>query len=148
MPIFVGINAGGDGLAIEGQTINVCSHADDALLEAIDSPGFQEGLSLLTTAQPVLKPFVNLADGMVKSILKRNENRDVFNFALGLDFSKNVTAAKLRLGSYIIVQTNETDWDWNDFEWDNGTLKSTGDDAGPIPLNYMILGVSLSPSDA
>lgn len=147
MPIFVGINAGGDGLAIEGQTINVCSHADDALLEAIDSPGFQEGLSLLTTSQPVLKPFVNLAEGMVKSILRRHKNRDIFNFAMGLDFSKNATAVKLRLGSYIIVQTNETDWDWDDFEWDNNTLKSTGSDGEPVQLNYMVLGVSLSQSD-
>ncbi|API57779.1 hypothetical protein BMW22_41730 (plasmid) [Rhizobium leguminosarum] len=142
-PIFVGVNVGREGLSFEGRTVNVKSEDDDLMLEALGNSTFKDGLSLLTTAQPVLKPFVKLAEGLVASVAKRSENREVFKFALGLDFSKSATSAKLRLGSYVVVQTDEHDWDWSSFVWSTGSglVLPKADGAKPLKLNYMVFGV-------
>ncbi|MER8785804.1 hypothetical protein NKH60_32265 [Mesorhizobium sp. M1006] len=144
LPIFVGVNVGNDGLSFEGRTINVRSGGTDMLVEALDNSAFKEGLSLLTTAQPVLVPFVQLAKGVVRAIEKQGNNRPVFSFGLGLDFSKTATSAKLRLGSYVVVQTNEVGWNWSDFVFSrqSGTVAPKLSGAPPIALNYMIFGVT------
>lgn len=144
LPIFVGMNVGKNGLAFEGRTINVCSEDDDLILDALGKGVFKDGLTLLTTAQPVLKPFVKLAEGMVSAVLKRSKNREVFKFGLGLDFSNSSTSAKLRLGSYVVVQTDEADWQWSNFVWDpaSGTIRSKAADGNGLNLNYMVFGVS------
>lgn len=146
MPIFVDVNVGDDGLSFEGRTINVKSEGMETLVEALDSSAFKNGLSLLTTSQPVLAPFVQLAKGAVKAIENQGNNKEVFTFGLGLDFSKNVTSAKLRLGSYVVVQTNETQWDWKDFAFNpqSGAIVAKADRSKPIELNYLIFGVTES----
>lgn len=146
LPIFVDVNVGDDGLSFEGRTINVKSGGMEILVDALDSSAFKKGLSLLTTSQPVLAPFVQLAKGAVKAIEKQGENREVFAFGLGLDFSTNATSAKLRLGSYVVVQTNETQWDWQHFAYNqqSGTIISRMDASKPIPFNYLIFGVAAS----
>lgn len=145
-PIFVDVNVGRDGLSFEGRTVNVKSEDDDLMLEALSNATFKDGLSLLTTVQPVLKPFVKLAEGLVTSVAKRNSNREVFKFALGLDFSKSKTLAKLRLGSYVVVQTDEHEWDWTNFVWNTGSglVQPKSDRTRRLQLNYMIFGVSRS----
>ncbi|UHS61339.1 hypothetical protein HRR99_07340 [Agrobacterium vaccinii] len=143
-PIFVGVNVGKDGLSFEGRTVNVRSDNDDMMLDALGNATFRDGLSLLTTAQPVLKPFVKLADGVVTSVLNRNKNREVFKFALGLDFSNSRTTAKLKLGSYVVVQTDETEWKWDDFVWDaaSGAVLPRSDKTKALSLNYLVFGIS------
>lgn len=143
-PIFVGVNVGRDGLSFEGRTVNVMSEDDDLMLEALGNATFKDGLSLLTTAQPVLKPFVKLAEGLVTSVAKRSKNREVFKFALGLDFSASMTLAKLRAGSYVVVQTDEHEWDWSNFVWNTsaGLVQPKADRKQRLQLNYMVFGVS------
>lgn len=145
-PIFVNVNVGRDGLSFEGRTVNVKSEDDDLMLEALGNATFKDGLSLLTTVQPVLKPFVKLAEGLVTSVAKRSENREVFKFALGLDFSNSMTLAKLRLGSYVVVQTDEHEWDWSSFVWNTGSglVQQKADRTKRLKLNYMVFGVSRS----
>ncbi|MBO9198231.1 hypothetical protein J5277_29300 [Rhizobium sp. 16-449-1b] len=145
-PIFVGVNVGKDGLSFEGRTVNVKSDTDDLMLDALGNATFRDGLSLLTTAQPVLKPFVKLAEGVVTSVLNRNKNREVFKFALGLDFSSSRTTAKLRLGSYVVVQTDETEWNWGDFIWDpaSGAVLPKSDRSKALKLNYIVFGVAIT----
>lgn len=103
LPIFVGVNLGKDGLSFEGRTINIKNGGMEMLVEALDNPAFKEGLGLLTTVQPALVPFAQLAKGVVSTIEKQGQNKQVFSFGLGLDFSNTATAAKLRLGSYVVV---------------------------------------------
>ncbi|KPH81096.1 hypothetical protein AE618_10750 [Bosea vaviloviae] len=148
MPIFVDVNVGDDGLSFEGRTINVKSEGMETLVEALDSSAFKNGLALLTTSQPALTPFVQLAKGAVKAIEKQGNNKEVFSFSLGLDFSKTVTSAKLRLGSYVVVQTNETQWDWNNFAYNSqsGAVVAKADPTMPVELNYLIFGVTESGS--
>jgi hypothetical protein len=144
LPIFVGVSVGRDGLSFKGRTINIRSDGMDRLVKLLDNPAFKEGLGLLTTAQPALIPFVQLSKGVVSEIEQQGNNKEVFSFGLGLDFSDRATAAKLRLGSYIVLQTDDVSWSWDDvvFRRQNNAIFSRMPGAGPIELNYMIFGVS------
>jgi hypothetical protein len=142
-PIFLGVSVGQDGIAFEGRTINVRSETDDKLIEALGSDTFRSGLALLTSAQPALKPFVGLAGSVVKAVVSRNKNCQVYSFKLGLDFAGGTTSARLREGSYVVVQADQTQWKWSDMAWNTSTqaVVQRQNDA-PIPFNYMVFGVS------
>lgn len=143
IPIFVGLSVSKDGLAFRGKTVNVRNSSDEWLLDALGSDIFRGGLSLITTAQPVLKPFVKLAAEAVASTVKRRRNAQVSAFDLGLDFSASSTSAKLRLGSYVIVQGDAGTWNWRDvkLQRDSNTVVGKSNDE-PLGHNYMILGIS------
>lgn len=142
-PIFLGASVGNNGISFEGKAINVASADDEVLLSALGDGAFKEGLSLLTTAQPALKPFVGLAKSVVTAVLKRSQNKTVYNFRLGLDFATSQTAAKLRHGSFVVIQGDEASWSWNDVRWNAGSQQIVRHyDNLPIELNYMIFRVS------
>lgn len=142
-PIFLGVTVGPDGISFEGRTVNLGSKGDEQLLSTFESPAFKNGLTLITTAQPALKPFVGLAGAVVKFLAKQSENAQVHDFNLGLDFADGASSARLRLGSYIVIQTDAPSWDWSKFVWDRNSMslrrKTPGkDDEG---FNYMVFGV-------
>lgn len=142
-PIFLGVVVGSDGLSFEGRTVNVGSKMNDAVQKMLGSPIFKNGLSLMTSAQPALKPFVGLAGSVVEAVAKSKDNYQVHNFNLGLDFSENITSAKLRHGSYVIIQTNQTDWNWTNTHWSPDALCLIDNQTGKsVEANYLILGVS------
>lgn len=142
-PIFLGVSVGKNGIAFEGRTINVKSKTDELLMETLGSDTFRNGLSLLTSAQPALKPFVNLAGSVVKAVASRSKNCQVYSFKLGLDFGAGQTSARLRHGSYAIVQADAENWNWSELAWDPGPqhIVQRGDGM-PIKFNYMIFGIS------
>lgn len=142
-PIFVGLTVGEDGLAFDGKTVNVGNSGDDWLINALGSESFRNGLSLVETVQPVLKPFAKLAADAVNAAARRNKNRQIAAFSIGLDFSKNATSSKLCLGSYVIVQGDDTEWAWDGVTLDTETNRlvvlATNE---PLARNYMVIGVS------
>lgn len=143
IPIFVGLTVGADGVAFRGKTVNVRNSSDEWLLDALGSETFRSGLSLITTAQPVLRPFVKLAADAVSSTLKRRRNAQISAFDLGLDFSSSSTSAKLSLGSYVIVQGDADTWSWNDVKLLRDSNKLVGKiNDQPLGQNYMILGIT------
>lgn len=145
LPIFLGVTVGKDGVSFEGRSINIGSAGDDVILETLERQEFKSGLSLLTTAQPALKPFVSLAEAVVKSTLKSSKNKQVHSFNLGLDFSDSATSARLALGSYVIVQRDVgAAWNWADYEWnrDSQMIQVKSGSASKIDFNFMIIGVS------
>lgn len=142
-PIFLGVSVGQNGIAFEGRTVNVRSDLDDTLLKALGSGPFRDGLTLLTTAQPALKPFVGLAGSLVNSVLDRSKNKQIYYFKLGLDFSNSSTSACLRHGSYIVVQGGSANWNWNNFVWNphaQELLYKVNDRR--IEYNYLVFRVS------
>ncbi len=144
-PIFMGLTVAADGISFKGRTVNVKSSMDNEILATLDTPAFKSGLTLLHTAQPALKPLTSLAAAMVGTIAKRSENRQVHSFELGLDFDGSATSARLRHGSYIVVQTDEASgWDWSLYEWNaNGmALHPVGQPKERPGFNYMVFGVS------
>lgn len=142
-PIFLGVSVGQDGIAFEGRTVNVASSDDTLLMDALGSDAFRNGLALLTSAQPALKPFVGLAGSVVKAIAGRNKNRQIYAFKLGLDFAGGATSARLREGSYIVVQADDSVFNWSAHTWNSDARSVVETATGkPIDFNYMVFGVS------
>ncbi|MGA2827532.1 MAG: hypothetical protein ABSF03_15645 [Streptosporangiaceae bacterium] len=146
-PIFVGLQVGADGLFLQCATLNVLNQGDEALLRFLDGDAFKGGLQLLTTAQPVLAPFVALTLGLTETIAARNRNVTVQAVDMGLDFSRIPLRPKLAEGSYIAVQIPETlqsVWSWEDWRYDpiTGHVVNTLERDLLIPYNYFVVSVS------
>lgn len=143
VPLFLGVTVGNDGISFEGRTVNVASTTDETLLATLESSAFKSGLSLLHTAQPALKPLSSLAEAVVKSTLMRSKNKQVHNFDLGLDFGRGATSARLRHGSYVVIQSDAQLWNWSDLEWHRDSLSLRFKDGIRNPdFNYMVFGIS------
>lgn len=144
VPIFMGVTVGKNGISFEGRSINVESKGDETVLETLGTPAFQNGLGLLLSAQPALKPFTSLATAVVKTIAGKSRNVQVHNFQLGLDFEASNSSVKLQYGSYVVVQCDDTaNWNWDDYEWnrDTNVIDMKSGKTGPFPYNYMVFGV-------
>jgi hypothetical protein len=142
-PIFLGVTVGNNGIQFEGTMINVSSKKDTELLAALSSGPFREGLGLLTTAQPALKPFVGLTTSVVNAVLKRSENKEVYRFKLGLDFETSQTSVALRHGSFVVVQGDDHQWDWSTLAWNVDAQQIVDRETGePINLNYLVFRVA------
>lgn len=144
-PIFMGVTVGADGICFEGRTVNVSNTLDETVLSTLDSQVFKSGLALLGSAQPALKPLASLASAAVESVLKRKKNVQVHSFNLGLDFSSIATSARLRTGSYLVVQSDDAaGWKWDNFVWNPDALALQYRDDSPraIPFNYMVFGIA------
>lgn len=144
-PIFIGLNVGAQGVAFEGSTVNVNNEADQAILAALESPPFQSGLSLLTTAQPAIAPFTEITLGVVKALAKRTENVPVQKFYLGLDFEDAPLGIRLAEGNYLAVQVpSETAIEWHKWVYrpDIGTIVHKADSSETLPYNYLVFRVS------
>ncbi len=148
-PIFIGLSVGADGVVFSCKTVNVSNTNDEKLVEAINSNAATLGLSLLTTAQPALAPFVGVARGLCLSLASHRQNTAVQNITLGLDFETGATGARLAIGSYVVVQVpraNEIVWsDWA-FDTETGTIVRTNLAAGEepylLPYNAIVFRVS------
>jgi len=99
-PIFVGLNVGHEGLTLKCRTINVHNDQDETLLSFMESETFKAVLRIISTAQPVMAPFSEMALGLARALATRNRNHTVQDFTLGLDFSSILLAF-----SYIVRQT-------------------------------------------
>jgi hypothetical protein len=146
-PVFVGLTVGSEGLAFRGRTVNIKNESDESMLAFLESDTFRSGLRLMSTAQPAVIPFSEMALGLTTGLLKRNRNVPVQDFFMGLDFSRVQTGARLAQGSYIIVQIPDRlqrIWDWGEWRYDPGTgaLVSAADKSRLIPYNYLVLGLA------
>jgi len=74
---------------------------DESFLKTLESDIVRNGLKLLETTQPVIKPFTAVAIGIAKAIASRNRNIPVQEFNIGLDFTNTPMGARLREGTYI-----------------------------------------------
>lgn len=146
-PLFIGLNVGQEGMMLKCRTINVCNDQDEAFLGFLESEPFKVGLHLVTTAQPVLTPFSEMALGLAKMIAARRRNISVQDFDLGLDFSMVPLRGRLAEGSYLAVQVPESFyavWDWDEWVYlpHRGHIVKRDDYRQLIPYNYLIFGVS------
>jgi hypothetical protein len=143
-PVFIGLNVGMQGVAFECSTVNVKNDADEALLQALESKPFQNGLNLLTTLQPAIAPFTEITLGVVKMLAARNQNVAVQKFYLGLDFEQAALGVRLAQGNYIAVQVpNETTIDWSRwvFNQNTGAIVHKAN-SEPLDYNYVVFRIS------
>lgn len=146
-PIFVGLNVGSEGLIFKCRTINVQNDQDEAFLSFLESDVFKSGLKLVSTAQPVLAPFSEMAYQLARSIGARNRNVSVQDFDLGLDFGTIPMGARLAEGAYLAVQIPDSlqrIWDWNDWVYapTTGQVVKRADPQQVIPYNYLVFGIA------
>jgi hypothetical protein len=151
-PLFVGLEAGPEGVAFKCFTVNVKNDQDEALLGFLDSDVFKAGLRLVTTAQPALAPLASMASGLARGMAGRNKNVAVQDFYMGLDFSNVSTRARLAEGSYVAVQVPESEqatWDWALWKYNptNGSVVSATDPQQTLRYNYVVFGVSRMDAD-
>ncbi len=146
-PIFIGLNAGEEGVNFRCLMINVKNEDDEKFLSFLNSDTFKSGLKIVNLVQPALTPFSELVYGLTKGIAERHRNIPVQDIHLGLDFSGVSTRAKLAEGSYIAVQIPESlevIWDWDDWVYNSnsGHIVNRDDKTKLIPYNFIVLGVS------
>jgi hypothetical protein len=144
-PVFIGLNVGKQGAAFQLATINVASSGDEKALAVMQSKEFQNGLALLTTAQPAIQPFTALGTGIAEMILSRSNNKKVQDVYLGLDFETGAAyGVRLAIGNYIVVQAPYENFKWEDWTYDsaNGRIVKKREPDKTIPFNYFIFRVS------
>lgn len=144
-PIFSNLNIPADGVSFKAAIINVSNDADEATLNILDNKESKAGLSLLTTAQPALAPFTEIALGVSRMILTRNKNKLVQEVYLGLDNDTTAAfGARLGAGNYIVVQAPDISFLWSDWEYDsaNARLVSKKDHKSLPPYNYFVFRVT------
>ena len=146
-PLFTGLNVGHEGITLKCRTINVRNDQDEALLSFLESDTFKAGLHLVTTAQPVIAPFSEMAYGLAKTIAARNRNVSVQDFDLGLDFGTMPMQGRLAEGAYLAVQIPESFsavWDWDEWVYlpARGLVVKRDDQQELIPYNYLVFGLS------
>lgn len=147
-PIFIGLCVGTLGISFKFSTVNVKNSSDQNVLSFLDSAPFKSGLTLLATAQPVIKPFTEVALGLTKMLFRRHENKLVQDFHLGLDLTPAAYGARLAQGTYIVVQVPDEDTiRWDEWQYDP-TRGGVVEVAHPnrslstIPFNFTIFSVT------
>jgi hypothetical protein len=118
-PVFRGLRVGSRGLHLGFSTINISNAGDEAVLAALDSAAFRDGLTLAAAAQPALAPLTELATGLAKMLLERNRNVLVQQHVIGLDLDVAASGARLREGTYIAAQVPDASQiRWDRWRWD------------------------------
>lgn len=148
LPIFTGLIAPDDGLAFDARTIKVSSSGSDAIIAALKSDAFRQGMKLIGQVQPVIPQFVQLAAGVTNSLLDTG-SQQIQKFSLGLDFNGPNTSARLRKGSYVVVQApDDGSWRWDNWKYSSQTMGLLDTQGVVAPYNYMIIGISSSSASA
>lgn len=144
-PIFRRINLGSRGISFEFKTILVANENDENFLEILEGDETGKGLKLLNSINPVIPVFTEIAKGIATKIAKNNRNKEIQSYKVGLDFSPAATKAKIREGSYVVVQVqNPALINWNDYKYDKnkGAVVSTVDNTKILPYNHFVFSIA------
>lgn len=143
-PVFIGLKVGDEGVKFRCSTVNVKNEDDEKFLSFLEGDTFKNGLKLIESSNPLTPVVTDFATGIASSIASKNKNVAVQNFEMGLDFSSIRTRAKLREGSYIVVQAPDLVWDWSKWIFNpvTGQVVSKSDENKTIDLNYIVFSIS------
>ena len=146
-PIFVGLAVGKEGINFEVSTVEVQNLEDKKFLSFLESDVFKSGLQLLSSVQPVVALFSNMAYNLTLYIAKHRKNAKVQNFKFGLDFDAHSGKYPLSEGLYIIVQVPGKDrsaWNWEQWGYQptRGLVVNKKNPNRLIPYNYMTFIIS------
>jgi len=146
-PLFVGLKLGSEGLVLKCRTVNVQNEQDEVFLGFLESQTFKAGMKLLTTAQPAIGLFSEMALALTKDVAKRHRNQQVQDFELGLDFGTMLMSGRLAEGAYLVIQMPESPlevWNWRDWVYSpaSGQVVKRANPTQILPYNYLMLGIS------
>lgn len=140
-PVFMGIVAGQNGLAMKLFTVNVGNKSDDQLLGFLESDIFKSGLTLVETAYPPAAMVSGMMYNITQQIIGRHKNVPVQDVYIGMGFDSTPSTIKLREGTYVIVQSADS-IDWNDWVFDaNRSEIRSQEDNTSLKRNYIIISV-------
>lgn len=145
-PIFVNLRASNVGCNFIFEIVQIEVESDRVIYETINSQAFQRGLQLISQSQPVLAPFVGLVEGLRKRIDisdTKKKNYPVMRQMVGLSFQSNPNIARIRKGTYFVVQyPRSVDWNWSDCVYDRQTSTLRyANDKSEIPYNSVSFSV-------
>jgi hypothetical protein len=152
-PIFLSVRPGPNGLGFRVGTVLAENEGDRDLIAFLESDVFRQGLDLAGKFNPALKMVGEFASGIFSGVARRNKNRGVQRFDLGLGFSQVQGNARLREGTYFAVQVpRRAEFHWDEWRFDAATgvvvRRHTSADGGgapiEIPYNYLAFTVSRS----
>ena len=147
VPIFTGLTVPRDGLSFKARTILIANKGDQTIIDVLQSSAFKDGLKLMGQLQPALPQLVGLAGGIAQNLVKRRWNEQVQLFDLGLDFGAGQTSARLRRGSYVVVQVpGSSMWRWSSWSFDPHTMSVVDEDGKVAPYNVIVFGIAESGS--
>ena len=147
VPIFTGLTVPRDGLSFKARTILIANKGDQTIIDVLQSSAFKDGLKLMGQVQPALPQLVSLAGGIAQNLLRREWNEQVQLFDLGLDFGAGQTSARLRRGSYVVVQVpGSSMWRWGSWRFDPHTMSVVDSDGKAAPYNVIVFGIAESGS--
>ena len=145
-PLFYGLTPTGEGIAFGFQTVNVRSSSEEALLDFLETDEFKTGLSLISTAAPLLGQISKMAAGLTQWFANQSVNVKVQEFRQGLDFDTGQLGGGLALGSYIVVRIpveHIPEWNWDDWVVDPTQVRLVcrSDPSTPLEYNHMMFGI-------
>jgi hypothetical protein len=91
LPVFADLNLPKSGLQLKIVSINLKTDKQISASGIMESNAFQQGLSLLETAQPAVVPFTALALGLAKMAINTGDGTVIHKFELNLDFDAGAT---------------------------------------------------------
>ena len=146
-PIFVGLGVAPEGITFDCRTVNVRNEDDLGFFAFLNGDIFKAGLTLVSTFQPALAPFGQLALAVTEAVARQGANVVVQSFRLGLDFGKTAMGARLREGTYLAVQVPPSlaaGWDWDEWIFDrhSNQIVRRGDRTAVLPYNYVAISIS------
>ncbi len=145
LPIFNGLNVASTGAGFAFSTTNVNSSGDEDVLKFLGSDEIQNGVKLLSTAQPAIQALSTTALGLGKGLLENTSNRVIQDEQLGLDYEQSgssVRGARLAEGSYIVIEGPGI-FHWSDWVYDkDAEVVVDRTNHNPIPLNYLVFRVN------
>jgi hypothetical protein len=141
-PVFVGLIVCPEGVTFHCRTVNAENESDKALVDCLDSPAIKSGLVLMSDFNPLIPVVAGLARAITAGVAARNQGKSVEDFTLGLDFSNLPSRARLREGSYVVVQEPNPTWDWSVWRFSQGAVVSKASPTVGLPFNYMVFSIS------
>jgi hypothetical protein len=144
-PVFVGLQAGAEGLNFKCFTVNVANADDERFLGFLDSDAFRGGLKLLTSLHPATALFSETTLALTRQIAGRHRNVPMQDFFLGLDFSGLPARAPLAEGTYVAIQVPgapQGPWRWEDWVMLPGGQVVSKADQRPPAYNYVLFTVT------
>lgn len=145
LPALLGLGAGAEGLSLRCVTVNVKNDDDEGLFAAFEADSLRRGLQLAPGSEAAAGALGALSSGLTRALARRHRNAALQDFSIGLDFGGTPGAARLRLGTYFVVQAPEDAapacWQTWAYHRTNGVLVNRSDPRKALSYNYLALQV-------
>lgn len=149
LQVLQGLRVPNNGLDFYLNTIYIGNKSEEKVVKFLNSPNFNSGLKLISTANPLVKEVAEYATGIIEYITNEKKNMVVQEIGIGFDFSGNIGVASLKTGQYIAVQTKKENMNWSEWYYDtnDSLIKPYNNSVERLPRNYLSFIISKYETD-